>query len=98
MRTEARGLVKTQIRCPQCHHVRNVGDREARKWREHHVAGLCVTCRGGQATRVARDRDIGYWLKMYGVPIPRGTKARDVITASGIPPELAEYARNCFPQ
>ena len=98
MRTEARGLCNTQIRCPQCHHVRQVDPRQARRWRENHIQGLCVTCRGGQATRVARDRDIGYWLKMYGVPIPRGTKARDVITASGIPPELAEYARNCFPQ
>lgn len=59
---------------------------------------MCVVCRGGSATRVARDRDIGFWLRSYGVKIPRGQKARDVLTASGIPDDLAEFARSCFPQ
>lgn len=95
--TEARGLCSSDIRCPECSRVRTVDPRHARRWREGHDTGLCARCRGGSATRVARDRDIGFWLKQYGVSIPRGTKAREVVTASGLPDELAEFARSCFP-
>lgn len=94
--TQARGLASTDIRC-DCGSVRTVDQRQARRWREGHIPGTCASCRGGSVTRVARDRDIGFWLKAYGVKIPRGAKARDVLTASGIPPELAELAREAFP-
>lgn len=96
--TQARGLCSTDIRCPGCGDVRTVDVRQARQWREGHIIGTCVTCRGGSKTRVARDRDIGFWLRAYGVDIPRGVKARDVVTASGIPPALAELAREAFPR
>lgn len=48
--------------------------------------------------RKARDRDIGFWLRLHGASIPKGQKARDYVAASGIPPSLAEFAKDCFPQ
>lgn len=96
--TEARGLAPTDIRCPGCGNVRTVDARQARRWREGHIPGDCAKCRGGSATRVARDRDVGYWLRLHGAQIPRGQKARDYVTASGLPPSLAEFAKECFPQ
>lgn len=95
---QARGLAVTDIRCPQCNKVRTVDPRHARRWREGHEPGLCAKCRGASATRVARDKDIGFWLNQYGVTVPRGQKARAVVTASGVPPALKEFARSCFPQ
>ena len=95
--TLARGLAATDIRCPDCGNVRTVDRRHARRWREGHDHGTCISCRGGSNVRVARDRDIAYWLRLYGVPVPRGVKARDVITASGVPPDLARFAREVFP-
>ena len=94
----ARGLASTDIRCPDCNKVRTVDPRHARRWREGHEPGTCATCRGGSVTRKARDQDYAFWLRSYGVPVPRGQKATQVIAASGIPPDLAEFARSCFPQ
>lgn len=93
----ARGLASTDIRCPDCHKVRTVDARHARRWREGHEPGLCASCRGGSATRKARDRDYAFWLKQFGVPVPRGTRAMDVIAASGVPPALGEFAKRCYP-
>lgn len=93
--TAHRGLAATDIRC-SCGHVRTVSHRQARQWREGVIPGTCATCRGRSPTRIARDRDVGYWLRLYGVDIPRGQTARQVIAASGIPPDLAEFAKDCF--
>ena len=95
--TEARGLAITDIRCPACRGVRTVDPRQARRWREGHIPGTCASCRGGTASRKARERDIGYWLRLHGAEIPRGVKPRDYITASGAPPSLLEFAKDCFP-
>ena len=93
----ARGLAANEIRCPGCNAIRQVAVRHARRWREGGFAGLCNHCRAGYRGRAARDCDIAYWLKLYGVDVPRGTKARDHITASGLPPELARFAQDAFP-
>ena len=95
--TQARGLAPTDIRCPGCQAVRTVDKRQARRWREGHLTGHCVSCRGLPSTRVARERDIGYWLKLHGAQIPRGQKPREFLTASGMPESLKAFARDCFP-
>lgn len=96
--SSAKGLCVSDIRCPECKRVRTVDPRHARRWREGHEPGLCAKCRGASPTRVARDKDIRFWLNQYGVQVPRGQKARTVVTASGLPPDLADFARSCFPQ
>ena len=95
--TLARGLAPTDIRCPECSGVRTVNARHASRWRNGEFPGVCNQCRRGRTGRVATDAAIGYWLRMYGVDIPKGRKARDVLTASGIPPALAQFAREAFP-
>ena len=42
------------------------------------------------------DSHLGFWLKVYGVKVPRGG-ARKVIAAGGVPAELIELARQVWP-
>lgn len=95
--SEARGLSPCDIRCPQCKKVRTVDPRQARRFREGHIAGTCSVCRGRGATRKATDKAMRYWLTEFGAPVPRHMKARDYLAASGMPSELAQFARECFP-
>lgn len=90
-------VARDDIRCPQCQSVRSVDTRQARRWRQGHITGVCSACRGRSSTRIAKDQHISYWLKLYGVQVPRGQKPRDVIAASGIPPDLARLAKDCWP-
>ncbi len=71
--TVYRGLAATDIRCG-CGNVRTVTHRQARRWREGHIPGTCVACRGGQNARITRDRDLSYWLRLYGVTLPKTTQ------------------------
>jgi len=93
--TKARALHRDDIRCDQCGNVRTVDTRQARRWREGHIAGTCITCRGGSATRVCKDGHLAFWLTAYGVKVPRG-KAREIITAGGTPPELVQLAKDVW--
>lgn len=90
----SRSVASTDIRCPRCGGVRVVDVHTARSKR---TSRLCAACRGQSPTRVARDRDLAFWLRMYGVSVPRGVKARDVLAASGVPPDLADFAKSVFP-
>lgn len=92
-----RGLASTDIRCPDCNHVRTVSERQARRWQKGEYTGRCSNCRRGHRGRSPRDSDYAYWLRLYGVEIPKGQKALDHVVASGVPPELARFARQVFP-
>lgn len=93
--TQARALASTDIRCEGCGKVRTVDTRQARRWREGHIPGTCITCRGGSVTRVSGDKHLAFWLTAFGVKVPRGG-ARAIITAGGTPPELAQLARDIY--
>ncbi len=40
------------------------------------------------------DEDYRFWLTSYGMAIPLGMSAIEAVTASGVPPALAELARS----
>ncbi len=43
------------------------------------------------------DGDLRFWLREFGVNLPRGAPVREFIVAGGAPPELVELARQCHP-
>jgi hypothetical protein len=77
-------------RCERCGAPRTVSTRQTRRIEAGHSGSLCPVCRGGEI--VARDQDYRFWLNLYGVKVPSGTNAFEAVTASGLPPDLADLA------
>lgn len=55
--------------------------------------GKCSACRGGRVIE-PRESDYRYWLTMFGVTVPQGAKALDVVRAAGIPSGLRTLAED----
>lgn len=78
-------------RCEGCGAPREVSSRQARRIRTGHSGSLCPTCRPARSL-AATETDYRYWLGLYGVKVPRGQSALEVVRASGMPPELEDLA------
>jgi hypothetical protein len=52
---------------------------------------LCGTCRGNPTIQ-ASEADYRYWLDKFGVRVPAGRSALEVVRASGMPSELEHLA------
>ena len=90
-------VARNVISCKSCGSNRVVTDRHARRARQQ--GGIsCVRCRGGGSLRhQATEEAFRFWLRSYGVQVPKGESARAYIAAGGAPPELVELARSVYP-
>lgn len=79
-------------RCEGCGAPRSfdVTSRQAARIRAGHSGSLCRSCRAGPVE--AGESDYRFWLTMFGVKVPRGANALDVVRASGLPEDLADLA------
>lgn len=80
-------------RCDNCGGTLAVSDRQARRIRTGRSTARCGSCRGLNGA-VATETAYRYWLTRFGVSVPRGGRALDVVMASGLPPDLADLARD----
>lgn len=80
-------------RCEGCGAPREVSHRQARRIRTGHSGSLCPSCRPGRSIE-ATETDYRFWLNLYGVKVPVGRSALEVVRASGLPPELESLAVN----
>lgn len=87
-------VAQDTVRCPNCGRRRIVSARQARRARNGEILGLCARCRGRGH---AKDRDLRYWIHVYGGEIPSGVSPRELIASGGAPPDLVELARSIFP-
>lgn len=78
-------------RCGGCGAALEVGTRQRRRIAAGVSSSLCRTCRGRPVIE-PREQDYRFWLNLYGVKVPNGGKALDVVRASGMPEELADLA------
>jgi hypothetical protein len=78
------------MRCSNCGSLAAVGPRQTRRINANGSVSRCVVCRG--RNYVASESDYRYWLTRFGVEIPKGVPALEVVRASGMPAELREIA------
>lgn len=83
--------------CGSCGAGLDVSARQGRRIRGGLAAALCRTCRGGRSY-TARESDYRYWLARFGMSVPTGANALDVVRASGLPPDLARLATEFAPR
>ena len=88
----------SHVRCPVCRRYRVVGTRQARRIRAGENTGICSSCRGEEMDpRPCADEHLRFWLRSFGVRLPRGMTAREAVRAGFAPPDLVELAQQVWP-
>lgn len=89
-------VAREVITCSGCGGQRSVTDRSRR--RSEQKGGIpCAQCRGLSPTKRVSDGDLRFWLRSYGVDLPRAVPVREFIVAGGAPQALVDLARECYP-
>ncbi len=89
-------VARDVIVCSGCGGARQVTDRTRR--RSEQLGGIqCQSCRGFSPMKRVTDGDLRFWLRTYGVNLPRGVPVREFIVAGGAPQALVDLARQVHP-